>query len=132
MAAWRRQPKGSQLSQGDVWGLELSRLYSTMPSHPVQLDFSVKEKGKVFILPTVQCAWVCTICQTDKIAGEMATHSRILAWRIPWTEEPGRLQSTGSQRVGHDSVTSLSFHVHSHLGSCELHHPHLCDLDRNN
>ena len=33
---------------------------------------------------------------------EMATHSSILAWRIPWTEEPGRLQSTGSQRVGHD------------------------------
>ena len=33
---------------------------------------------------------------------EMATHSGVLAWRIPWTEEPGRLQSTGSQRVGHD------------------------------
>ena len=33
---------------------------------------------------------------------EMATHSSILAWRIPWTEEPGGLQSTGSQRVGHD------------------------------
>ena len=35
----------------------------------------------------------------------MATHSSILAWRIPWTEQPGRLQSMGSQRVGHDSVT---------------------------
>ena len=35
----------------------------------------------------------------------MATHSRILAWEIPWTEEPGRLQSVGSQRVRHDSVT---------------------------
>ena len=40
---------------------------------------------------------------------EMATHSNILAWRIPWMEEPGRLQSTGSQRVGHDWATSLSF-----------------------
>ena len=39
---------------------------------------------------------------------EMATHSSILAWRISWTEEPGRLQSTGSQRVGHDWATSLS------------------------
>ena len=38
----------------------------------------------------------------------MAPHSSILAWRIPWTEEPGRLQSTGSQRVGHDWATSLS------------------------
>ena len=39
----------------------------------------------------------------------MATHSSTLAWRIPWTEEPGRLQSTGLRRVGHDWVTSLSF-----------------------
>ena len=37
---------------------------------------------------------------------EMVTHSSILAWRIPWTEEPGELQSTGSQRVGHDGVTN--------------------------
>ena len=39
---------------------------------------------------------------------EMATHSSILAWRIPWMEEPGGLQSTGSQRVGHDWATSLT------------------------
>ena len=38
----------------------------------------------------------------DPLEKEMATHSSILAWRIPWTEEPGRLQSTGSQRAGHD------------------------------
>ena len=40
--------------------------------------------------------------QEDPLEKEMATHSSILAWKIPWTEEPGRLQSTGSQRVGHD------------------------------
>ena len=40
--------------------------------------------------------------QEDPLEKEIATHSSILAWRIPWTEEPGRLQSTGSQRVGHD------------------------------
>ena len=39
---------------------------------------------------------------------EMATHSSILAWKIPWMEEPGRLQSMGSQRVRHNSVTSLT------------------------
>ena len=39
----------------------------------------------------------------------MATHSSTLAWKIPWTEEPGRLQSMGSRRVGHDCATSLSF-----------------------
>ena len=38
----------------------------------------------------------------DPLAKEMATHSRILAWKIPWTEEPGSLQSMGMQRVGHD------------------------------
>ena len=40
--------------------------------------------------------------QEDRLEEGMATHSSILAWRIPWTEEPGRLQSMGSQRVGHD------------------------------
>ena len=40
--------------------------------------------------------------QEDPPEKEMATHFSILAWRIPWTEEPGRLQSTGSQTVGHD------------------------------
>ena len=39
----------------------------------------------------------------------MVTHPSILAWKMPWTEKPGRLQSMGSQRVGHDSATSLYF-----------------------
>ena len=43
--------------------------------------------------------------QEDPLEEEMATHSSILAWRIPWTEEPGGLQSTGSQRAGHDLAT---------------------------
>ena len=46
--------------------------------------------------------------QEDPLEKEMATHSSTLAWKIPWTEEPGRLWSTGSQRVGHDWVTSLT------------------------
>ena len=45
---------------------------------------------------------------------EMATHSSTLAWKIPWTEEPGRLQSMGSRRVGHDQETSLSLFTFSH------------------
>ena len=49
---------------------------------------------------------------------EMATHSSTLAWKIPWTEEPGRLQFMGLQRVGHDWATSLSlcFRFFSHIG----------------
>ena len=49
----------------------------------------------------------------DVLEKEMASHSSILAWKIPWMEEPGRLQSMGSQRVGHDWATSLS---HIYLG----------------
>ena len=45
----------------------------------------------------------------------MAPHSGTLAWKIPWMEEPGGLQSMGSLRVGHDSVTSLSFFTFMHL-----------------
>ena len=44
----------------------------------------------------------------DPLEKEMATHSSILAWKTPWTEEPGRLQSMQSQSVGHDRATSLS------------------------
>ena len=44
---------------------------------------------------------VLSLGREDPLEKEMATHPNILAWEIPWTEEPGRLQSTGSQRVGH-------------------------------
>ena len=50
----------------------------------------------------MQNAWVRSLGQEDSLEKEMATHSSILSWRIPWTEEPGGLQSMGSQRVGHD------------------------------
>jgi len=46
--------------------------------------------------------WVQSLGSEDLLEKEMATHSSILAWKIPWMEEPGRLQSMGSQRVGHD------------------------------
>ena len=53
-------------------------------------------------LPEMQETWVPSLGREDPLEKEMATHSSILAWRIPWTEEPRRLQCTGSQRVGHD------------------------------
>ena len=53
-------------------------------------------------LPTMQDTWVQSLGQEDLLGKEMATHSSTLAWKIPWTEELGRLQSTGSHRVGHD------------------------------
>ena len=53
-------------------------------------------------LPTMQETCVRSLGLEDPLEQEIATHSSILAWRIPWTEEPGGLQSMGSQRVGHD------------------------------
>ena len=52
--------------------------------------------------PAVQEMWVRSLGQEDALEEEMAVHSSIFAWGIPWTEEPGGLQSVGSQRVGHD------------------------------
>ena len=53
-------------------------------------------------LPAMQETQVRSLGRKDPLEKEMATHSRTLAWRIPWREEPGRLQSMGSQRAGHD------------------------------
>ena len=53
----------------------------------------------------MQEMWVPSLGQEDPLEEEMATHASILAWRIPWTAEPGGLQSMGSQRVRHDLVT---------------------------
>ena len=53
-------------------------------------------------LPAMWETWVQSLGREDRLDKEKAIHSSILAWRIPWTEEPGRLQSMGSQRVGHN------------------------------
>ena len=53
-------------------------------------------------LPAMQETWVQSLGQEDPLEKGMATHSTILAWRIPWTEESGGLQSIDSQRVRHD------------------------------
>ena len=68
-------------------------LYSTGASLVVQ---TVKN------LPAMQETQVCSLGQENPLEKEMAAHSSVLAWRIPWTEEPGRPQSMGSQRVGHN------------------------------
>ena len=53
-------------------------------------------------LPAVQETWVQSLGQEDLLEKGTATHTNIIAWRIPWTGEPGALQSVGSQRVGYD------------------------------
>ena len=59
----------------------------------------------------MQETWVQSLDQEDPLEKEMVTHSSILAWEIPWTEDPGRLQSMGLQRVGHDLATMQQQHL---------------------
>ena len=63
-------------------------------------------------LPAMQETWALSLIREDLLEKGMAIHSSILAWRIPWTEEPGRLQSMGSQRLRHDLATEQQPHIH--------------------
>ena len=81
-----------------VWFLPFSIVFSSfMASLVAQMVKS---------LPAMQETWVRSLGREDPLEKEMATHSSTLAWKIPWMEEPGRLQ--GLQRVRHDQATSLS------------------------
>ena len=61
-------------------------------------------------LPAMWETWVRSLAREDPLEKEMATRSSILAWKIPWTEEPGRLQSTGCKEL--DTTEQLHFHFH--------------------
>ena len=73
----------------------------------IQLNAGSPVAPMVKILPTVQETWVWSLAQKDPLERGMATDASVLAWRNPWTEEPGELQSWGSQRVGHDWATNI-------------------------
>ena len=75
-----------------------SGFFMVQLSHP--WDSLVAQTVKC--LPAMQETWVRSLGQEDPLEKEMATHSSILAWKIPWTEEPSGLYSMGSQRFGHD------------------------------
>ena len=76
---------------------------------------------EVLLAQTVKCLPIMretrfpSLGREDPLEKEMATHSSIISWKTPWTEEPGRLQSIGSQRVRHDWATSLSLSPKGHL-----------------
>ena len=61
---------------------------------------------------------VLSLCQYDPLEKEMTTHSSVLAWRIPWTEEPGGLQSIGSHRAGHDWRSLAHMRTDTHFYQC--------------
>ena len=75
--------------------------------------------------------WVQLLCWEDPLEEDVETHSSILAWRIPWTEEPGGLQSTGSQNTRHDSATEPSTALLTRDKRKSLNLPQKDDVHRN-
>ena len=69
-------------------------------------------------LPVMQETWALSLAWEDLLEKGMGTHSSILAWRIPWKEEPGRLQSMGSQRVMTKQLKHTHAHTHTHTQVC--------------
>ena len=74
--------------------------------YPLQYSWASLVAQLVSNPPAKQETWVWSLGWEDPLEKEMTTHSSILAWRIPWTEKPGRLHPMGSQRVGHDWITN--------------------------
>ena len=97
-----------------------SMLFQRVKLRPFELDIIERRSQYTVIMACPQLnaqrtyCWEETSPSPEGFKWEMATHCSTLAWKIPWTEEPGRLQSMGSQRVGHDCVTSLSLLTFMH------------------
>ena len=88
---------------GGAWRATVHRVAKSrtqLSDFTFTFNFPAGSDGKASA--TMRETWVRSLGWEDPLEKEMATHSSILAWRIPWMEEPGGLQSTGSQRVGHD------------------------------
>ena len=87
---------GSGRSPGEGTGYPLQYFWASLMAQTIKIP------------PEILETWVQSLGWEDPLDKGMATHSSILAWRIPRTEEPDRLQSIGSQRVGHDGATHTS------------------------
>ena len=96
---------------GDCWRKSQLCIFVPLKSHDYTLRRGFPGDSAVKNLPTMQENWVQSLGQKDPLEKEMATHSSMLAWRIPWTEEPGGLQSMRSQRVRHDWSTNTHTHT---------------------
>jgi len=92
----RSRGRGHTYMTNSCWYMAETSLVAQTEKHP----------------PAMQETQVRSLGQEHPVEKEMATHSSILAWKIPWTEEPGGLQSVGLQRVGHDWVTDTHTHTH--------------------
>ena len=107
--AWESQGRGS-LVGCRLWGrTELDTTEATSQQQQQQhVYWSSLLAQIVKNMPVMQETWIWSLGQEDPLKKGMAAHSSILAWRVSWTEEPGRLQSVESQRIGHNWATNTS------------------------
>ena len=113
-----------QVNLGAIWSLKfMLSMLTSYKFYYISICMDIKKKGLSYTKITVICILVyclfltlvslfASLCFNSEKA--MASHSSTLAWKIPWTEEPGRLKSMGSLRVGHDWETSLSLFTFMH------------------
>ena len=87
-------------------GIKISILFTIIKYLEINSPKGFPGGSEVKRLPAKQETWVRSLDQEDPLEKEMATHSSTLAWKIPWTEKPSRLQSMGSQKVGRNWATS--------------------------
>ena len=88
------------MSEEIMNGQELCKINETQQTTKASL--MAQRVKNLPAMQETQETWVLSLDQEDPLEKEIATHSSILTWRIPWTEEPGGLQSMGSQRAGHN------------------------------
>ena len=98
------------------WGSTPSSepLFRDSHSHSVQKSNKSQHIGQFGRYPFKECPWSSHVLKHFQVEKAMATHSSTLTWKLPWTEEAGRLQSMGSWRVGPDWATSLSLFTFMH------------------
>ena len=114
-----RNPMDCSLPGSSVHGIFQARVlewgaiaFSEVIGYPLPYSQASLVVQTVKNAPAMQETWVLFLGQEDPLKKGMATHYSILAWRIPWSEEPGGLQSMGWQRVGHNWVTNPSTALH--------------------
>ena len=116
LALWGFRFQNSKRKWGLIEHFDVSKLaHRTLPCASVWSAFNISGASPVAQtvkrLPAMRETHVQSLGREDPLEKEMATHSSILAWRTPWIEEAGRLQSTEPQRVGHNWETSLHFNI---------------------
>ena len=117
-SAGKKKKKESACNAGDCSLIPgLGSFPGEWIGYPFQYSWASLMVQMVKNLPAMQETWVWPLGREDPLEEGMATHSSILAWRIPWTEEPCGLQSIGSQRVGQDlsNLACTSMHITCHL-----------------